>query len=116
MTHPVAHPSPMAILREPKVWVKSRPANETRRSTDLTPEEQVNVRRALHVLRQRLGGWAALAKALRVSVSTLQNYGSTRAPSAAVALRAARLAGVAVEDVLPGRWPVEGACPHCGRA
>lgn len=30
--------------------------------------------------------------------------------------RAARLAGVPVEDVLAGRWPVEGACPHCGRS
>jgi hypothetical protein len=106
----------MAILREPKVWTKPRPANETRRSTDLTPEEQANVRKALHVLRQRLGGWAELGKALRVKPATLAGHGGTRAPSAAVALRAARVAGIAVEEVLAGRWPVEGACPHCGRA
>src|SRR5271166_457942 len=103
------------VLREPKVWRKDRPANETRRASDLTPEEQAATRRALHVLRQRLGGWEALGEALRVKTATLQAHGSTRAPSAAVALRAARLAGVAVEELLAGRWPVEGSCPHCGR-
>jgi hypothetical protein len=35
--------------------------------------------------------------------------------TAGIALRAARVAGVAQEDVLTGRWPVDGACPHCGR-
>jgi len=103
------------VLREPKVWRKDRPANETRRASDLTPEEQAATRRALHVLRRRLGGWEALGKALRVNRATLQGYGSKLAPSAGVALRAARLAGVTVEELLAGRWPVEGACPHCGR-
>jgi hypothetical protein len=105
----------MTILREPNVWQKARPANETRRSTDLTPEEQANVRRALHVLRRRLGGYVALSAALRTRVKTLQAYGSKGPPSAAVAIRLARVAGVAVDDVLAGRWPVYGSCPHCGR-
>ena len=105
----------MAILREPKTWKEPRPADQTRRSTDLTPEEAANVRMAIHVLRRRLGGYAQLATALRVKQATLQAYGSVKAPSAAVAIRVARLAKVAVDDVLAGRWPVAGACPHCGR-
>ena len=106
----------MGILREPKVWAKERPANETHRSTDLTPEEHASVRHAPRgVLRLRLRGWEPLAKALRVNVHTLATQGQAKGrPSAAVAIRAARLAGVAVDDVLTGRWPVAGACPHCG--
>ncbi len=106
----------MAILHARTSWAKPRATNETRRSSDLTPEEQIAVRRALRVLRQRLGSYQALAMALRVKKATLEGYGSTRAPSAAVAIRAARLAGVPAEDLLRGAWPVEGACPHCGRA
>ena len=106
----------MTILAKRSEWRIERPRNETRRSTDLTPDETSNVRKALHVLRRRLGGYRALAAALRVNAKTLQDQGSTRAPSAAVAIRLARLAAVPVDDVLAGRWPVEGACPHCGRA
>ncbi len=105
----------MTILRGPKTWTKPRPADETRRSSDLTPEEQANVRKAIHVLRRRLVGYKALAKALQVNAATLRAYGGKLAPSAGVAIRVARLAGVPVDDVLAGRWPVEGACPHCGR-
>ena len=105
----------MTILAKRSEWRVTRPATETRRSSDLTPDEQANVRRAIHVLRRRLGSYPALAAALRVNVKTLTNQGSKRAPSAAVAIRLARLAGVAVDHLLTGAWPVEGACPHCGR-
>ena len=30
-------------------------------------------------------------------------------------IRAARLAGVAIEDMLDGTYPPEGVCPHCGQ-
>ena len=106
----------MAILRGPKSWHAPRPANETRRASDLTPEEQANVKRALAVLVRRLGSRKALATALRVNPHTLHWYMQRRGrPTAGVAIRAARLAGVAVEELLAGKWPVEGACPHCGR-
>ena len=106
----------MAILCGPKTWTRPRPATETRRASDLTPEEQANVKRAFLVLRQRLGSQAALAGALKVNLHTLHWYGQRRGrPTAGVALRAARLAKVAVEELLAGRWPIEGACPHCGR-
>ena len=93
-----------------------RPKDETRRASDLTPEEQANVRRALVVLRQRLGSAVALAAALKVNPHTLHWYRQRRGrPTAGVAVRTARLAGVSVEDMLSGKWPVAGACPHCGR-
>jgi hypothetical protein len=56
-----------------------------------------------------------LALALKTNAATLRNYGSKKPPSASVAIRAARLANVSLEDVLASRWPVAGACPHCGK-
>ena len=53
----------MGILYERKSWRKARPPTETRRSSDLTPDEQANVRRALAVLVRRLGSRKALALA-----------------------------------------------------
>jgi hypothetical protein len=103
----------MATLHEVKVWKKSD-AHKVSRS-DLTSEEQANVRRALHFLRRRHGGYQALATALKVKRATLERYGSVRMPSIAIALRLARLAGVALEDVLNGHFPAPGACPFCGR-
>lgn len=72
---------------------------------DLTGQEQANVRAALRFLRVRSGGWDALAKGARFAVNSLRH----------VAVRLARFAGVPVDDVLAGRYPPPGACPHCGR-
>jgi hypothetical protein len=106
----------MTVLSAPVVWKKPRPATETRRSSDLTPEEQANARKAIRFLAIRLGGQAKLAKAMRATRATINLATSKRGkPSAGLALRAARVAGVGVEELLAGRWPVEGACPHCGR-
>ena|ERR1700733_3272533 len=105
----------MGILREAKVWRRERPANLTRRSSDLTPDEQANVRKALRFLAVRLGSWPALGKAMRSNASTLWSVAHKQPVSAGIALRAARVAEVAVEEVLGGRWPVEGMCPRCGR-
>jgi len=106
----------MAILRERTVWKAPRPANETRRSTDLTPEEQSNARAAIRFLAKRHGTLAKLAAAMRTKHGTLQSAVKEREViSAGIALRAARVAGVPLEDVLSGVWPPVGACPHCGR-
>lgn len=78
--------------------------------SDLTVEEQRNVRAAVRFLRVRFGGWVPLTKVLRFTRSTLQKD----APTPAVAFRVARLAKVAVDDVLAGRFPAPGTCPHCG--
>jgi hypothetical protein len=81
---------------------------------DLTPAEQKNVRTALRFLRSRCGGWAPLGKALRLKDTTLGNVASGRVVSPTVAFRVARLVGVTVDDVLTGRFPAPGTCPHCG--
>jgi hypothetical protein len=78
--------------------------------SDLTPEEQKNVRAAVRFLRVRCGGWMPLTKVLRLTRSTLQKVGATPV----VAFRVARFAGVGVDDVLAGKYPPAGTCPHCG--
>jgi hypothetical protein len=85
------------------------------KAIDLTPEEQTNVRTALRFLRARCGGWASLAKVLRFGESTLGNVANGHAAvGPVVAFRVARLAKVGVDDVLTGRFPAPGTCPHCG--
>jgi hypothetical protein len=104
----------MTILSKREVWRKPRPANQTRRSIDLTLEEQANVREALRFLARRLGDTSKLAKAMGAHRETVQRPARGGVVSAGIALRAARIAGVSVEDVLGGAWPPAGACPHCG--
>lgn len=82
--------------------------------TELTPQEQVNVRTALRFLRTRCGGWSGVAKALQLNESTLSSAVYSTPPSARIVLRVARLADVPVDDVLNGRYPGAGTCPHCG--
>ena len=105
----------MTVLSKRETWGKLRPQNETRRSSDLTPEEQKNVRAAIRFLRTRMGGNAKLAAALRANRASVDRgcLPNSR-PSAGLALRVARVAGVPLEDVLQGAWPPAGACPHCG--
>jgi hypothetical protein len=81
---------------------------------DLTSAEQTHVRAALRFLRNRSGGWRPLAKVLHYKHTTLRNVASGRSVTATVAYRVARLGGVAVDDVLAGRFPAPGTCPHCG--
>lgn len=82
--------------------------------TPLTSQEQAHVRAALRFLHRRCGGWEALAKALQVNRLTLAHAGNGSPPSANLAVRAARLAGVSVDDVLTVRYPAPGTCPCCG--
>jgi hypothetical protein len=83
--------------------------------SDLTTEEQTNVRTALRFLRLQSGGWKMLAKALHCDHKQLCKVGAGRGGvSASLAFRVARLAGVPVDDVLAGRYPGEGTCPYCG--
>ena len=83
--------------------------------TDLTTQEQENVRGALLFLRTRCGGWKPLTKALRFQGKTLLHVsGGSRPVSASMAVRVARLASVSVDDVLTGKYPAQGTCPHCG--
>lgn len=85
------------------------------KTPDLTAQEQTHVRTALKFLRLRCGTWAVTAKALRLGESTIADVAAgRRVASALLAFRVARLAKVGVDDLLAGRYPAPGTCPHCG--
>lgn len=84
--------------------------------SDLTAEEQDNVRAALRFLHAKSGTWPNVAKALRAHVVGLRTTArGARTATASLAVRVARFAGVSVDDVLTGRFPPAGVCPHCGQ-
>jgi hypothetical protein len=63
-----------------------------------------------------MGTWRILAKALGFEAATMRNVRKgIKGVSIAMAYRVSRVAGVAFDDVVTGRWPVLGTCPHCGR-
>ena len=85
------------------------------RRSDLSAEEQKNVRTALKFLRARCGGWEALGRILGFKDTSLAHVASgQRGSTASMAFRVARLAKVGVDDVLSGRFPAVGTCPYCG--
>ena len=79
--------------------------------SDLTADEQKNVRAAIRFLRVRGGAWAQFAKAIHLSRQTLQDP----RPTPVVVFRMARFAGVEIDELLAGKYPPDGACPHCGQ-
>jgi hypothetical protein len=82
---------------------------------DLTAEEQKNVRAALAFLRHRVGGWKSLARILHFTEKSLNHVGTGRKATPLMAFKISRLAGVSMDDVLTGKFPAPGTCPHCGR-
>jgi hypothetical protein len=89
-------------------WSARRPS-----LSELTPDEQGGVRRALKALVVRFGNTKALAKRMGCSVAGI-NLAIRKRPSVAMALLASRAAGVSVSDVLAGKFPREGECALCG--
>jgi hypothetical protein len=83
-------------------------------ASDLSTQEQAHVRAALRFLRVRCGGWALLGKALRFKRTSLSKVSRGYSVSASLAVRVARLARVGVDDLLGGKFPPAGTCPHCG--
>jgi len=82
---------------------------------DLTQEEQDRVRVAIRFLRIRFGKAMLLAKALGFRASTIRRVLEGRdMVSPTMVIRVARLAQVAIDDVLAGKYPAKGMCPHCG--
>lgn len=81
---------------------------------DLDLTEQSNVRATLTFLRAQMGGFVAVAKALRFDYRTVvRSATGRREVSASMALRVARLLDASVDDMLAGRYR-PGACPKCG--
>ncbi len=84
-------------------------------SGDFTAKEVAHVRGALHFLHRRCQTWETLARALKFGDSTLRNIANGhKAMTAKVVVRIAKFARVGVDDVLTGKFPAEGTCPHCG--
>lgn len=81
---------------------------------DLTESEQTNVRTALKFLKLRCNGWEPVAKILHVNPRTLAKLDRGRTVTPTMAFRIARFAKVSVDDVLMGKFPEVGTCPHCG--
>jgi hypothetical protein len=74
------------------------------------------VRAAMKVLAIRFGSIAGVARAMGTTRRTLEHMlGRVGKPTAGLAVHAARLAGVPVDDVLSGAFPRPGTCPMCGR-
>jgi hypothetical protein len=85
--------------------------------SDLTLNEQRQVRVALRLLRLRCDGWVPLAKVLHYEGDTLEKVTNGRRPvTASLAFRVARFVEVSVDDLLAGKYAPEGTCPHCGRS
>lgn len=83
---------------------------------DLTEAEQDRARVALRFLWTRCGNLENLAKVLRYRPVSIRHIVDRRdSVSTTMVLRIARTAGVTFDDVVCGRYPVEGACPHCGQ-
>lgn len=78
-------------------------------------EEAQRLRAALRSLRSMAGSTRCLAEMLGMGEGHLQNIICGRRPSYGVAVRAARLAGVSVDQLLGGLASVR-CCPVCGRS
>jgi hypothetical protein len=84
-------------------------------SSDLTKQEQDNVRAALQFLEIRCGSRETLAKALRFNSGTVRHTIAGRISiSPTMTFRVSRMAGVGLDDLLSGKYPVKGTCPHFG--
>jgi hypothetical protein len=104
----------MRILTEKETW-RREPIRASLR-TKLTPEEQVNVRKAITYLRIRYG-YEAVADKIGWTPESLRKAAShVRRQTVKLAVAIAYVARVPVESITDGHWPRRGACPHCGRA
>ena len=106
----------MAILTETIVYRRPKRC----RTFNLSPVEQANVKRALRVIYQRFDDWGAFAAVLGCYKNSLimaagNGFTKQSRPSIGLAVRAAQVAGVPVEQILSGAWPGGKTCPTCGR-
>jgi hypothetical protein len=109
----------MTVLVGTKRWKKKRTLlkeRSTHAAGILTPEETACCRVALRVLQVRAGSLAKLAKQMNVSLGTLNFAARPRNPfGTGMAYELSKVAGVPIDDILSGRFPKPGSCPHCGR-
>ena len=89
------------------------PKRRRRSALSLTPDERRHLAAALHNLRRAFGTWACLADAMGMREELVKKGGAQRG-SPALALAAARTAGVSVEAILGGTLSAAGRCATCG--
>jgi hypothetical protein len=89
------------------------PVDRPRFTRAMSAEEAQRLRAALRNLRSMAGSTRCLALMLGVSKSHVFQVIGGRRASYSIAVRAARLAGVPVEQLLGELAPVQ-TCPHCG--
>ena len=82
--------------------------------SDLTKQEQANVRRALKFLRARMGTWDSVYAALDTDSRAVRGMINGKEVTPTVTFRVARIAGVGVDAVLTGQYAPANVCPHCG--
>ncbi|WP_437902927.1 helix-turn-helix transcriptional regulator [Sorangium sp. So ce327] len=82
----------------------------------LTPTQRKRLRAALKNLRAAYGSWECLAEVMGMSPVTLQGIAGGRdAGSPGTVQRAAKAAGITVEQLLGGLAAAD-RCPTCGRS
>jgi hypothetical protein len=96
-------------------WQRTPHPNSRSELNRLSPEEDTRVRSALDVARIRFGNWKGLAAALKTNKRTITRLlRRERRITPAYAMRLARVLGVALGDILTGKFPQPGECPLCG--
>ncbi|WP_437833820.1 transcriptional regulator [Sorangium sp. So ce1153] len=89
--------------------------NRPRPCLSLTPIQRKRLRAALRNLRKAYGSWSCLAEVMGMAVDSLKGIAYGRdSGSPGTAQRAAKAAGVTVEQLLGG-LVVADRCPSCGR-
>ncbi|WP_437484690.1 transcriptional regulator [Sorangium sp. So ce1014] len=82
----------------------------------LTPTQRKRLRAALRNLRAAYGSWSCLAEVMGMSITSVEAIANGRdSGSPATAQRAAKAAGVTVEQLLGGLVAAD-RCPSCGRS
>lgn len=108
----IVHPAPSGQGSGPPKRRKGQRSG----ALSLSADEIRHLRAALQNLRFALGGWDVVAEVTGIRRVTLEHAGSKRSrrPHAAIAIRAARAAGISVEALLSGKMRPTDRCPTCG--
>lgn len=96
----------------------TRKVTKPARARSGIPESQrVHVARAMLFLARRHGNQKQLAAAMGISERSVARASAPRGRATAwLVMALAEFVGVSVDDLLKGKWPPKGACPHCGRS
>ncbi len=109
----IVHPAPRGQGSDPP----KRRRRERSAALSLTAEEGKHLAATLRNLRFGLGAWSVVAMVTGLPITLLTKVaqpGRKRGIHPAVALRAAKAAGLPVETVLSGAMRPADRCPTCG--